>query len=73
MLKKKVDRRDLSRAISKPLNCHVKIQVKNLKSLNFMGCIHTPSNVGVSSKHVLTFSNDSNSVRLAITVAVECS
>ena len=39
---------------------------------HFIYCIHTPGNVGVSSKHVMFFSNYSNSVGLAITATVEC-
>ena len=39
---------------------------------HFDNCIHTPGNVGVSSKNVLIFSNYSNSMWLAITATVEC-
>ena len=39
---------------------------------HYVYCIHTPGNVGVSSKNVLTFSDYSNSVWFPITVAVEC-
>ena len=38
---------------------------------HFVHCTHTPGNVGVSSKHVLIFSNYSNSMWLAITTTVE--
>ena len=43
------------------------------KMRHFINCIHTPGNVGVSSKNVLFCSNYSNSMWLAITAVVECS
>ena len=39
---------------------------------HFIKCVHTPGNVGVSSKNELIFSYYSNSVWLSITATVEC-
>lgn len=42
-----------------------------LLKVHFISCIHTPGNVGVSSKHVQFFSNYSNSMWFAITTTVK--
>ena len=45
--------------------------VIKLNTSYFSYCVLTPSNVSVSSKHVLTFSDYSHSVWLAITATVK--
>ena len=52
--------------ISSPSNMLKEKQTRHLLYL-----IHTPGNVGVSSKHIVVFSNYSNSVWISITLTVE--